>query len=175
MELLQLDDCGVTQPLSRVCTINHSGEPTVLSGRCQEIPRGPETGRDVERILVIDDDPGVQTAVRRTLEPAGYDIVAAANGADAMDIFREADPALIILDLRLPGKSGQELCREIREETASIPIIVLSALSDQAERILLLELGADDYITKPFSPRELLTRVRSAIRRLEASLHENLV
>jgi two-component system alkaline phosphatase synthesis response regulator PhoP len=132
-------------------------------------------GRDVERILVIDDDPGVQTAVRRTLEPAGYDIVAATNGADAMDIFRVVNPALIILDLRLPGKSGQELCREIREETASIPIIVLSALSDQVERILLLELGADDYITKPFSPRELLARVRAAMRSLEASLHENPV
>lgn len=132
-------------------------------------------GRNVERILVIDDDPVVQTAVRRTLEPAGYDMVAATNGADAMDIFRVVNPALIILDLRLPGKSGQELCREIREETASIPIIVLSAVSDQVERILLLELGADDYITKPFSPRELLARVRAAMRRLEASLHANPV
>ena len=82
-----------------------------------------------------------------------------------MDIFRATLPGLIVLDLRLPGKSGQDLCREIRNESTNAPILVLSAVSEETERVLLLELGADDYMTKPFSPRELLARVRAAMRR----------
>jgi DNA-binding response OmpR family regulator len=121
----------------------------------------------VERILVIDDDPGVQRAVRRTLEPAGYDIVTAADGCIAMSIFRATAPRLVVLDLRLPGKPGWDVCREIRNESKNVPILVLSAASDETTRVLLLELGADDYMTKPFSPRELVAHVQAAIRRLE--------
>jgi DNA-binding response OmpR family regulator len=116
--------------------------------------------------LVIDDDPKTQQAVRRTLEPAGYDVVSATDGGIAMDIFRATVPGLVILDLHLPGKSGQDLCREIRGESRSVIILVLSAISDGKDKVLLLELGADDYVTKPFSPRELLARVRAAMRRL---------
>jgi two-component system alkaline phosphatase synthesis response regulator PhoP len=126
----------------------------------------------VERILVIDDDPGVQRALRRTLEPAGYDIVIAADGYIAMDVFRATLPRLVVLDLRLPGKSGQDLCREIRGQSTTVPILVLSAASEETEKVLLLELGADDYITKPFSPREFLARVHAAIRRLENASRE---
>jgi DNA-binding response OmpR family regulator len=121
----------------------------------------------VERILVIDDDPGVQRAVRRTLEPAGYDVVTAADGGIAMNIFRATAPRLFVLDLRLPGKSGWDLCREIRNESTSVPILVLSAVSDETTKVRLRELGADDYMTKPFSPRELVAHVQAAIRRLE--------
>jgi DNA-binding response OmpR family regulator len=121
----------------------------------------------VERILVIDDDPGVQRAVRRTLEPAGYDVVTAADGGIAMNIFRATAPRLVVLDLRLPGKSGWDLCREIRNESTSVPILVLSAVSDETTKVRLRELGADDYMTKPFSPRELVAHVQAAIRRLE--------
>jgi DNA-binding response OmpR family regulator len=121
----------------------------------------------VERILVIDDDPGVQRAVRRSLEPAGYDIVTAADGGIAMNIFRATAPRLVVLDLRLPGKSGWDLCREIRNESTSVPILVLSAVSDETTKARLRELGADDYMTKPFSPRELVAHVQAAIRRLE--------
>jgi DNA-binding response OmpR family regulator len=120
----------------------------------------------VERILVIDDDLEIQRAVRRTLEPAGYEIVTAKDGGIAMEIFRTTEPALIVLDLRLPGKSGRDLCREIRNESTSVPILVLSAISEETERVLLLELGADDYMTKPFSPRELSAWVRAAMDRL---------
>jgi DNA-binding response OmpR family regulator len=120
--------------------------------------------------LVIDDDPEVQRAVRRTLEPAGYAVVTAAHGGIAMDIFRATVPALVVLDLRLPGKSGQDLCREMRNESTTVPILVLSAVSD--ETVLLLDLGADDYMTKPFSPRELLARVRAAMRRVEKASGE---
>lgn len=121
----------------------------------------------MDRILVIDDDPEVQRAVRRTLEPAGYDVVTAVHGGIAMEIFRDAVPALVVLDLRLPGKSGQDLCREMRNESTTVPILVLSAVSDETDKVLLLDLGADDYMTKPFSPRELLARVRAAMRRVE--------
>jgi DNA-binding response OmpR family regulator len=86
-----------------------------------------------------------------------------------MDIFRATTPRVVILDLRLPGKSGQDLCREIKHESSNVPILVLSAASDVLDKVLLLELGADDYVTKPFSPRELLARVRAAVRRLNQS------
>jgi len=120
----------------------------------------------MEKILVIEDDPAVQRALRRTFESAGFEVAVAADGAAAMDIFRSALPRVVILDLRLPGKTGQDLCREIKHESSTVPIIVLSAASDVLDKVLLLELGADDYVTKPFSPRELLARVRAALRRL---------
>jgi DNA-binding response OmpR family regulator len=122
-------------------------------------------GRNLELILVVDDDLEVQRAVRRTLEPAGYDVLTAADGDVAMSIFRATAPRLVVLDLRLPGKSGQDICREIRSECTSVPILVLSAVSDEATKVLLRKLGADDYMTKPFSPRELVARIRAAIRR----------
>ena len=120
----------------------------------------------MERILVIEDDLAVQRALRRTFELAGFDVTAAADGAIAMETFRATLPDIIVLDLRLPGKSGQEICREIKREASNLPILVLSAASDVLDKVLLLEMGADDYVTKPFSPRELLARVRVAFRRL---------
>ena len=117
-------------------------------------------------MLAIEDDPAVQRALRRTFETAGFDITIAPDGTSAMDVFRATLPRVVILDLRLPGRSGQDLCREIKRQAATVPILVLSAASDVVDKVLLLELGADDYVTKPFSPRELLARVRAAIRRL---------
>jgi DNA-binding response OmpR family regulator len=119
----------------------------------------------MDRILAIEDDPAVQRALWRTFEPAGFDVTIAPDGASAMDVFRATMPRVVILDLRLPGRSGEDICREIRQHTASVPILVLSAASDTVDKVLLLEMGADDYVTKPFSPRELLARVRAAIRR----------
>ena len=120
----------------------------------------------MEKILVIEDDAAVQRALRRTFESAGFDVSIASDGTSAMETFRATMPRIVILDLRLPGKSGQDLCREIKQECSSVPILVLSAASDVLDKVLLLELGADDYVTKPFSPRELLARVRAALRRL---------
>jgi DNA-binding response OmpR family regulator len=131
------------------------GEPVLL----------PATGFFVERILVIDADPELQRAVRHALEPAGYTVVPGFDGCTAMNIFRATVPRLVVLDIRLPGKSGEDICREIRNESTSVPILVLSAVSEEIDKVLLLELGADDYVTKPFSPRELLARVQAAIRR----------
>lgn len=120
----------------------------------------------MEKILVIEDDPAVQRALRRTFESAGFDVHIAPDGMVAMEMFRTVIPRVVILDLRLPGKSGHDLCREIKREAATVSILVLSAASDVVDKVLLLELGADDYVTKPFSPRELLARVRAAVRRL---------
>jgi len=120
----------------------------------------------MERILVIEDDLAVQRALRRGFELAGFDVTTAADGALAMETFRATSPGIVVLDLRLPGKSGQDICREIKREASNLPILVLSAASDVLDKVLLLELGADDYVTKPFSPRELLARVRVAFRRL---------
>jgi DNA-binding response OmpR family regulator len=123
----------------------------------------------MDKILVIEDDLAVQRALRRTFESAGFEVSVASDGAVAMDTFRATMPRIVILDLRLPGKSGQDLCREIKQEFSNVLILVLSAASDVLDKVLLLEIGADDYVTKPFSPRELLARVRAAIRRLNQS------
>lgn len=119
----------------------------------------------MEKILVIEDDAAVQRALRRTFETAGFDVAIASDGAMAMETFRATMPRIVILDLRLPGKSGQDICREIKQECSSVPILVLSAASDVLDKVLLLELGADDYVTKPFSARELVARVHAILRR----------
>lgn len=118
-----------------------------------------------ETILVVEDDHTVQRALRRLFEYEGYKVEVCADGQEALDTFRTATPKAVILDLGLPVISGKDVCREIRRTTLSLPIIVLSGRTDEFDKILLLELGADDYVTKPFSPRELLVRVRAAIRR----------
>jgi two-component system, OmpR family, alkaline phosphatase synthesis response regulator PhoP len=119
----------------------------------------------VERILVIHDDPGSQQTVRWILERAGYDVMFTAFDQIAIDTFRTKKATLVILDVNLPGKSTQDFCRQIREKSKSVSILVLSAISDVEEVVQLLKLGADDYMTKPFNPLEFLARVRAAIGR----------
>ena len=119
----------------------------------------------MERILVVEDDHAVQKALRRLFESEGFEIEITSDGKSGVEAFRKSPPAAIVLDLRLPGLSGRDVCREIKQQAPTVPIIVLSAASDVSDKVLLLELGADDYVTKPFSPRELLARVRAALRR----------
>jgi DNA-binding response OmpR family regulator len=118
-----------------------------------------------ERILVIEDDRAVQKALRRLFEGEGFQVNIAGNGAEGLELFRSSVPSVVVLDLRLPGMLGQDVCREISAASPSLPIIILSARTDVMDKVLLLELGAHDYVTKPFSPRELLARVRTAMRR----------
>ncbi|MFZ0937835.1 MAG: response regulator transcription factor [Candidatus Sulfotelmatobacter sp.] len=122
------------------------------------------TAQPVGRILVVEDDPAVQKALKRLFESEGYVVEVQGNGQSALESFQAAPPAVIILDLRLPKLSGSDLCKEIKTQAPTLPIVVLSATSDVSDKVLLLELGADDYVTKPFSPRELLARVRAALR-----------
>src|SRR5438045_9028890 len=119
----------------------------------------------MERILVVEDDRAVQKALKRLFEAEGFSVEISADGKSALEAFRTVAPAAIVLDLRLPAMSGRDVCREIKQQAPSLPIIVLSATSEVSDKVLLLELGADDYVTKPFSPRELLARVRAALRR----------
>src|SRR5438093_13282118 len=118
-----------------------------------------------ERILVVEDDHAVQKALRRLFEAEGYAVQVAPDGNAAVESFKTTAPSAVVLDLRLPGLGGREVCREFKQQAPAVPIIVLSATSDVSDKVLLLELGADDYVTKPFSPRELLARVRAALRR----------
>jgi DNA-binding response OmpR family regulator len=116
------------------------------------------------RILVVEDDPAVQKALRRLFETEGYAVEVQSDGRAALDSFQSSAPAAVVLDLRLPRVSGRDVCKEIKSISPTLPIVVLSAASDVSDKVLLLELGADDYVTKPFSPRELLARVRAALR-----------
>jgi DNA-binding response OmpR family regulator len=116
-------------------------------------------------ILVIEDDANIQRVLQRLFSAEHYDVKAASEGKQGWEAFASSSPDAVVLDLMLPGISGRELCRSIKESSPQTPVIVLSAISDVADKVLLLELGADDYVTKPFSPRELLARVEAAIRR----------
>jgi DNA-binding response OmpR family regulator len=119
----------------------------------------------MDRILVVEDDRAVQKALKRLFEAEGYTVQIASDGNSAVEGFRQTVPSAVVLDLRLPGLPGREVCREFKQHSPAVPIIVLSATSDVSDKVLLLELGADDYVTKPFSPRELLARLRAALRR----------
>jgi len=127
------------------------------------------------RILVVEDDPAVQKALRRLFETEGYSVETQSDGKSALESFHAAPPAAIVLDLRLPKLSGCDVCKEIKAVAPSVPVVVLSATSDVSDKVLLLELGADDYVTKPFSPRELLARVRAALRHTSRSSDAQVV
>ena len=119
----------------------------------------------METILVVEDSRPMQRTLQRLLEADSLQVALAADGPSGLDAFRKQQPDAVILDLKLPGLSGKELCREFKAIASSVPIVVLSANSEVDDKVLLLELGADDYVTKPFSPKELLARVRRAMRR----------
>ncbi|MFI7080058.1 response regulator transcription factor [Micromonospora sp. NPDC049903] len=120
------------------------------------------------RVLVVDDDPTVSDVVRRYLEQAGCEVQLAADGADGLAAIAAARPDLVVLDLMMPGIDGLEVCRRIRRQLPDLPVVMLTALGEEADRVLGLEVGADDYVTKPFSPRELVLRIRSVLRRTAA-------
>jgi DNA-binding response OmpR family regulator len=117
-----------------------------------------------ERILVVDDEPAIRELVGQYLRREGYEVDEAEDGEDALRRFGRNEPDLVVLDLRLPGIDGYEVLREIRR-TSSVYVILLTARTDEADKLIGLELGADDYVTKPFSPRELVARVRAVLRR----------
>jgi two-component system, OmpR family, response regulator ResD len=117
-----------------------------------------------ETVLVVDDEPTIRDVVVRYLEREGYRTLEAADGDAARALLTQHAPSLVILDLMLPGTDGLALCRWIRSHS-SLPVIMLTARGEEADRIVGLELGADDYVTKPFSPRELVARVRTVLRR----------
>src|SRR5215475_9518029 len=122
----------------------------------------------MQRVLIVDDDPDIQRLVSYNLGQAGFEVNVAASGRKALESIQKQPPDLIILDLMLPDVDGMEVCRTIRqrETSRSIPIIMLTARSEEIDRVIGFELGADDYVPKPFSPRELVLRVKSIFRRM---------
>lgn len=117
-----------------------------------------------ETILVVDDEANIRDLARLYLEKDGYRVVTAVDGQQALDLIRQEPPALIVLDLMLPQMDGWEVCRRVRAES-NLPILMLTARTDDIDKIVGLEMGADDYLTKPFNPRELVARVRAILRR----------
>ena len=117
-----------------------------------------------QRILVVDDEQSIRTIIEYALKDAGFDVVTAARGDDALVAMEREPIDLVVLDVMLPGMDGLEVCQKIRAER-NVPIIMLSARGEELDKVLGLELGADDYVTKPFSPRELVSRVKANLRR----------
>lgn len=120
--------------------------------------------RMAQRILVVDDEQSIRTIVEFALKDAGFDVIAVGRGDDALQVVERESVDLVVLDVMLPGMDGLEVCQKIRAEN-NVPIIMLSARGEELDKVLGLELGADDYVTKPFSPRELVSRVKANLRR----------
>jgi DNA-binding response OmpR family regulator len=128
-----------------------------------------------KRILVVEDDPSVQKILKRILEAEGFAVEGHLDGPAGLDSFHADAPSAAILDLHLPTLSGQHLCKEMKAAAPSIPIVILTASCDLNDKVILLEMGADDYITKPFSPRELMARIRVALRHSSPPARESEV
>ncbi len=122
-----------------------------------------------ETILIVDDEANIRDLARLYLEKDGYRVVTAVNGQQALDIIAQTPPTLMVLDLMLPGIDGWEVCRRVRAAQNPLPILMLTARNEDIDKIVGLEMGADDYLTKPFNPRELVARVRAILRRAAPS------
>ena len=129
------------------------------------------TTKGKTRILLVDDDPNIVQLVRLYLEKEGYEVETADRGDTAVEMFRKNPPHLMLLDIMLPGMDGWAVCREIRRDMTT-PIIMLTAKGEEIDQLLGLELGADDYITKPFSPREVVARIKAVLRRIHEQRDE---
>lgn len=123
----------------------------------------------MEKILVIEDELSISTLLKFNLEKAGFSVITALDGAEGFELAKQEYPDLILLDLMLPGMDGMEICKSLRLEKNHTPILMLTAKDEELDKILGLELGADDYLTKPFSPREVVARVRAILRRTKQS------
>jgi DNA-binding response OmpR family regulator len=128
-----------------------------------------EAAPDLGTILVVEDDPRMQKVLRRMFVEENYSVIIAGDGQAGLESFRAHRPVAVVLDLILPQISGREVCQSMKQAANDTPVIVLSAVTQVVDKVLLLELGADDYVTKPFSPRELMARVQGAIRRRRKS------
>ncbi len=124
------------------------------------------------KVLVVDDDEAIRELAGMYLRKEGFEVAAVADGPSALDAVRRERPALIVLDLMLPGMSGFDVCRELRKES-NVPILMLTARNEDTDKIVGLELGADDYLTKPFNPREMVARVKAILRRAESAGRED--
>jgi two-component system alkaline phosphatase synthesis response regulator PhoP len=132
-----------------------------------QVNRGPR-----QKVLIIEDDADIRELIKFNLEQEGFAVEEAATGAEGLDRIKRRQPDLVLLDLMLPGMPGLEICRVLRgsKDTASLPILIVTAKGTEVDKVLGLEMGADDYVVKPFSPRELLARVKAVLRRANPDL-----
>jgi len=128
-----------------------------------------------KKILIIEDDPGIQLSLKDEFESEGFDVYSADDGLAGLEMIEQNPPDLIILDLMLPFQNGYEICKKLRQEGNNVPIIMLTVKDQEVDKVLGLELGADDYVTKPFSLRELLARVHALLRRSAENIPESSV
>ncbi len=149
---------------------------TLAPGAFGAKEKGEKGMRDLDdgKILLVEDERDISEMVQYNLEQAGFDVITAEDGETALEAVREALPVLIVLDLMLPGIDGLEVCKLLKQDvrTRDVPILMLTARSEEVDRIVGLELGADDYVVKPFSPRELVLRIRAILRRMQAEVRD---
>ncbi len=149
-----------------------------MTNRAQAARAGPQGRKNMEerkngyKILIADDDTNVHQSLNAYFRREGYQVLSAYDGDEAIALEKQSKPDMILLDIMMPGKDGLVVCREIRR-TSNVPIIMLTAKAEEFDKLLGLELGADDYITKPFSPREVLARVKTVLRRMHEMREEN--
>lgn len=120
-----------------------------------------------KKVLVVDDEQSIVTLLKYNLQQAGYDVLTAMDGEEGLNLALTANPDVILLDLMLPKKDGMDVCKELRQQKVLTPILMLTAKDDEFDKVLGLELGADDYMTKPFSPREVIARIKAVLRRIQ--------
>lgn len=126
-----------------------------------------------KKILVVDDEPSIVSLLEYNLSKEGFDVIVGTNGIEAMELIEKENPSLMILDIMLPGLNGLEVCRESRQKGFQLPILMLTAKDDEIDKVIGLELGADGYMTKPFSPREVVARVKAILRRVDHVMDAN--
>jgi two-component system alkaline phosphatase synthesis response regulator PhoP len=127
-----------------------------------------------KKIIVVDDEQSIVTLLEFNLKKAGYDVITTTDGTTALEMAEKENPDLMVLDLMLPGMDGLDICKQLRQKQLMVPILMLTAKDDELDKILGLELGADDYMTKPFSPREVVARVKAILRRSIQTQNESI-
>ena len=160
---------NVKRQMNIVFKLLPSKSPACIGGAISLMVGSVDPKPIMKRILVIEDDKDIVELVRYNLEKDGFQVLASADGSTGLAQIRKAPPDLLILDLMLPKISGLEICKEVRKDVSlnRLPVLILTAKGEEADRVVGLELGADDYVTKPFSPRELVARVKALLRRAE--------
>src|SRR5439155_7322577 len=141
----------------------------MTTDRRRVLPGAGQPGRQrVGRVLLVEDEQDVAELIRYNLAKEGYDVVVTANGADALRLARERQPDVVLLDIMVPQLNGWEVCRRLKKdpELSAIPVIMVTGRVEEGDKVLGFEVGADDYVTKPFSPRELIARIRAVVRRV---------